>query len=235
MLFSQLPMEGNLSKYLKEHRCPLAIPNTDNNTEIRVSLAEQLFAAAPYLPHSDINGPQNIEEDAEWFKAYLYAYNITYDTVLPPIQDKILDPFSVIETSLMAQHQSSTPLAKLEENRPGIRIEITDGANKDVATLAYDAVAKGLQWPVLDGSLLLRYQPEWKEIPYRVRLREARQIRYADTDQTYSYWMRLPDQWKRSDIKYEPGPPNMGWLSLLFIRHVHSPRSDKRSPDCRES
>lgn len=191
LLFNQLaPIikeKMSIREHLIKNNCPLKIPETDNNRLILISLAEQLFASAPYLPKSEIIAPKTVEEQIMWLMAYLYAYGITYETLIPPIQKEFSGPFILLETSLVTEHRSSPPLDKLEENRPGIKIEITKGDRKEIATLAYDATAQGLKWPILNGEFLLRYQPEWRQIPYKIRLREARQIRYSNSDQTYSY------------------------------------------------
>ncbi|MBA3817208.1 MAG: cytochrome c biogenesis protein ResB, partial [Parachlamydiaceae bacterium] len=54
-------------------------------------------------------------------------------------------------------------------------------------SLGYDRFAQGLKWPILNGAYLLRFQPLFEEIPYNIRLRQAHQINYANSQQALSY------------------------------------------------
>lgn len=177
----------NLKAYLKKKHWPLIIPENDNPSDILIELAQQMFLAAPHLPTQDIKAPSNNLEYYLWMNAYLLAYGITNDLLLPPIQNEVPGPSITLETPMTAHQSPSPPSLKLEDNRPGIRVEVGKGKDKEAITLAYDPAANGLKWPILNGELLLRFQPEWKDIPYRVRLRQARQINYTHSQQTYSY------------------------------------------------
>ena len=92
-----------------------------------------------------------------------------------------------LETPITLQHKAATPARKLEDNLPLVTIEVQEGDRREQVTLAYDKYGTGLKWPVLDGQYVVRFQPRFQEIPYRLRLRDARQINYANTNQAFSY------------------------------------------------
>ncbi|SCA62896.1 Uncharacterized protein SCG7086_AF_00100 [Chlamydiales bacterium SCGC AG-110-P3] len=92
-----------------------------------------------------------------------------------------------LETPITLHHTPSHPSRKLEDNLPLVTIEVQKGGRREQITLAYDKYGTGLKWPVLDGNYMVRFQPQFKQIPYRLRLRDARQINYANTNQAFSY------------------------------------------------
>jgi hypothetical protein len=92
-----------------------------------------------------------------------------------------------LECPLTFEIKSATPGKKLEENIPQLTLAIVAEGQRELVTLAYDAHAKDLKQPALGGRYLFRFQPEEKTIPYRVRLRDARQINYPNTNQPYSF------------------------------------------------
>lgn len=117
-----------------------------------------------------------------------------------PLDDKLLSAgeVEVLSASLNAKdvilespltlNQTKIPaLQKWEDNHPLITLEIRKGRRKEYFTLTYDKYGTGLAWPILDGEYTLRYQPLFMEIPYKVRLHDARQINYPGTQQPYSY------------------------------------------------
>ena len=75
----------------------------------------------------------------------------------------------------------------MEDNIPLIHIKITEHGVHDSVFLRYDGALNGLKQPVLHGKYLVRFQPLFEKIPYRVRLRQARQINYPDSQQPYSF------------------------------------------------
>lgn len=92
-----------------------------------------------------------------------------------------------LESPLSLRHQVIPPSKKLENNIPCIALRFENDSKQETITLGYNAVGNGFKWPVLNGSFLVRFQPLVKEIPYRLRLRQARQINYAGTQQPYSF------------------------------------------------
>lgn len=93
----------------------------------------------------------------------------------------------ILETPLTLNQKKIPALQKWEDNHPLITLEIRKGKKKEYFTLTYDRYGMGLAWPILDGEYTLRYQPLFVEIPYKVRLHDARQINYPGTNQPYSY------------------------------------------------
>lgn len=92
-----------------------------------------------------------------------------------------------IETPLTLIQKKIPPLKKWEDNYPLITLEIKQGSKKDYITLTYDKYGSGLAWPILNGEFLVRFQPLFIEIPYKLRLHDARQVNYPGTQQPYSY------------------------------------------------
>jgi hypothetical protein len=171
-------------------------------------LAEQLFAMGHLLPAWEIpaqNPSKN--ESARLFSAFLRGYGIDYRTLIAPFIDQLdeidlvasywknqsmddqftVENESMIETSVRNFIQPNDAPAKLEDQIPGLLIEVQEGQKKQVIALAYDATGNGLKWPILGGTYVLRFQPQMIELPYRIRLRQARQILYPESPQTYSY------------------------------------------------
>lgn len=92
-----------------------------------------------------------------------------------------------LETAVIPRHHLLSPGKKLEDNMPLVKLVVRKGKQAQTISLAYDKAGSGLKWPVLEGQYLLRFQPELKEIPYRLRLRQGRQINYPNSSQPYSY------------------------------------------------
>lgn len=78
-------------------------------------------------------------------------------------------------------------LPKLEDNCSLIKLRLKKDENEEIITLRHQAIPSGLKHPVLKGEYVVRFQPSTKEIPYHLRLRNARQIYYAQSSQTYSF------------------------------------------------
>lgn len=79
------------------------------------------------------------------------------------------------------------PSTKWEDNRPGILVKVKEGLLQEEVRLQFDKYGSQLKIPVLQGQYLVRYQSEVQKIPYRLRLREARQINYPGTNQPFSF------------------------------------------------
>ena len=89
------------------------------------------------------------------------------------------------ETTLKSRLVQLYPPLKIEERQPGIIIEVCKGTQKELIALAYHPT--GLKWPIFQGRYKLRYQPQAIKIPYSIQLKQAREICYPGTTQTYSY------------------------------------------------
>lgn len=92
-----------------------------------------------------------------------------------------------LESQLSPRHQVIAPTNKLENNLPCVALRFEKDSKQETITLCYNPFGNGFKWPVLNGTYLVRFQPLLKTIPYRVRLRQARQINYAGSQQPYSF------------------------------------------------
>ncbi|MBA2368945.1 MAG: hypothetical protein H0V82_07985 [Candidatus Protochlamydia sp.] len=211
--FYDLPPETDYLLFLKEKQWPflndLKVSLQEKSpTDLFTQLARQIFYIVRELPPLIESTPLGPARQATLLSAYLKAYEIEYSTLLTKAEpgeekfervhsyqkpsevteeDYLKETFIVLETPLTIRHHSKQPLTKKEDNRPGLLIEVQEGNQKQIIALSYDATAMGLKWPVLNGRYLVRFQPEQLELPYRLRLRQARQINYPHTEQPYSY------------------------------------------------
>lgn len=192
-------------------------------------LAQQISSLIGYLPAIDFpTSPSNIEQ-ARLLTAYFRAYGIDYRSLFPHREDE-KEQFDHLENywkehSTNAHSQQSivfeTPLShrivpevtplKPEDCRPGIVLEVQEDQNKQTIALAYESSGSGFKWPILNGNYVIRFQPKLTELPYRIRLRQARQIFYPQSQQVYSY---------ESDVMIsEKGKPPIE--QTLSMNHVH--------------
>lgn len=93
----------------------------------------------------------------------------------------------VLESPLHCRTIPQKSLAKWEDNIPLITLRLKEGEQTTFVTLPYDATASQLKWPTLQGKYMLSFQPLEKTLPYKVRLRQARQINYPLSNQPFSY------------------------------------------------
>jgi hypothetical protein len=170
-------------------------------------LAQQISSLTPHLPLLNFPASLSTHEHAHLLSAYFRSFGIDYRS-LCPFRGGDQEEFDYLEAYWQARSSSEkkemqktiifeTPLTnrvipdpappKLEDRRPGIVIEIQKGLVKQSFALAYDSSGVGLKWPVLNGSYLIRFQPQLRELPYRIRLRQAREISYPQSSQIYSY------------------------------------------------
>jgi hypothetical protein len=174
MLLSGVEQELRAGKGVKEilteKRWPLAHLIEEGNPQDQLTaIHQQIDTIGDQLAFVPLQSPKRAEEKAHLLTAYLRSYGIHLTPAQAPITQKVT-PLS--------------PGKKLEENLPAITLAI-NGA--EPITLSYDRYGYGLRWPILSGDYLIRYQPLFKSIPYAVRLRDARQINYPNSDQAYSY------------------------------------------------
>ena len=99
----------------------------------------------------------------------------------------LYSPEEDVYKPLVRQCKEAPPPRKWEERTPRIRLLASDGTKSEIIPLAYDRFATRFKWPILGGKYLIRFQSKLLPIPHHVRLREARQINYANTAQPYSF------------------------------------------------
>lgn len=93
----------------------------------------------------------------------------------------------ILEAPLTLNQKAILASKKWENHLPLITLEFTRGNEKDSMTLTYDKQGTGLLWPIFKGEYIVRFQPLFLEIPYKIRLHDARQINYPGSNQPYSY------------------------------------------------
>lgn len=174
---------------LRDAQWPLlSILMTDEDPDILTLLSQQVFAAAEQQGSVTFTEePTTPERQAALLSAQLRLYGIHFSTLADQSIDDTEGKSVTLETSVAAIHQPLPPGQKIEENIPRIVLHTSKGEVAKAVSLSYDRTGKGLKWPVLNGEYLLRFQPNVVDIPYHLRLRQARQINYANSSQAYSY------------------------------------------------
>lgn len=169
-------------------------------------LAQQVATLVDHLPTLHFPIPLTISEHTLLLSAYFRAYAIDYSSLFPlrgsgqeqfdslendwktyAPENQAHTHFIAFETPLTHHLVPETSPSKLEERCPGIILEVQQGLHKQTIALAYDSTATSLKWPLLNGDYLIRFQPQLRELPYRIRLRQAREISYPQSSQAYSY------------------------------------------------
>lgn len=195
-----LKEEPDLKKNLERLKWPLPI---DSSAPFSLfDWTQQIFAYSPHFP------PPFFQTSVipSLFSCYLMAYGIDFQTFFGTVEEKQItqelkkywktQPFwkerelqehLILESELFPSIAEKTPPTRPEDQTPAILLEISEGNKKERIALSYDPTASGLKWPVLEGKYKIRFQPEEFQLPYRLRLREARQIDYPDSSQPYSY------------------------------------------------
>ncbi len=93
----------------------------------------------------------------------------------------------VLETPLRPHYLHEEKKKQREANTPLLTMELSQGKRTETISLRYDEQGTGIRWPIFDGDYLASFVPKKIEIPYHVRLREARERYYPQTNQPYSY------------------------------------------------
>jgi len=161
-------------------------PSEDNIRGFLTELAQQTFAVADLLPEPPVAVSTTPSEQARLLSAYFRAYDIDY-FLLDEAADNREDGHFTIETPITMRYEQLPSLLKQENNRPLITLEAKKGVRKQTISLSYQPYGTGFKWPILNGEYLIRFQPRMQTIPYRLRLRQARQINYPHSGQPYSY------------------------------------------------
>ena len=173
-----------LLKSLQESRKKTGPVVPDEIAALITSLSQQIFTLGEHLPSNvdDFSG-----QNAKLLSAFLRAYDIHLSTILAGLDP--IDGLEVkeIEAPLTWQHLKLPPQDKLEDNLPLAVIDFRENGNFDRLSLTFDRYAMSFKRPVLSGRYQARFQPCSQDIPYRIRLRDARQINYAGFSQPYSY------------------------------------------------
>lgn len=200
----------NILKFLRKNRWPFLNNSIEDLSQIQPAdllskLAQQIFAISFQLPKPKIS-TSTLNKKAKWLSALFKVHDIDYRILnIPYLEEEkkenfdlfkiLFEPASgafnwiapIIETPLTIRYLPQAAPKKLEDRHSCLLLEICQKDCKERIALTYQATNAGLKWPILNGQYLLRYQPTIIEIPHRVRLREAREISYPDSQQPYSY------------------------------------------------
>lgn len=168
------------------HQKPLP---PDEVNDVLTLLTQQIFAAAESQANEEsVTLHLKPEEKASLYSAYLRAYGIHLSTITPQPADEVNEEAPIVfETSIFPVYQPLEPTSKPEDHHPLIALNARKGGQVQKVYLRYDPQASGLKWPILNGEYLVRFQPNFTALPYRVRLRNARQINYPNSNQPYSF------------------------------------------------
>ncbi|MBS4168586.1 hypothetical protein [Parachlamydia sp. AcF125] len=108
-----------------------------------------------------------------------------------------------LECPLSYSYQPLPTLEKLEANMPLLKLNIKRGTEEETHALSFKAYGTYLRQPILGGEYRIGFQAKTEEIPYHLRLKNARQIPYAQSPQAYNYECDLVvmDQKKGTQIE----------------------------------
>ena len=118
----------------------------------------------------------------------------------------------LLESPLQRSCRPQASLAKWEENTPVATVRIKENNQVNFITLPYDPTAQRLKWPALGGKYLLSFQPQEQTLPYKVRLRQARQLNYPHSTQPFSY---------ESDLVISDKKNGTSLDKTVSMNHVH--------------
>lgn len=180
-LFEQLDAMREHTGPCKPEECPILL----------TALTQQIFSAAEQLPDipSDPNQVSGLRLLSAYFRAYLLHFEniqIEQDQFVSFIKDQNNEQFH-IETPVTKIQRPISQINKLEDNLPAIALRVKEGPKTETLSLGYDRFGSGFKWPMLQGKYLIRFQPNFEKIPYKIRVRQARQINYAGSQQPFSY------------------------------------------------
>lgn len=140
-------------------------------------LQAQLRSISEQMPHLSIDQKSETpEEKAHLLSAYFRNWNIHPEEILE----------AAPESPLTVVHEPIPSLIKLEDNIPAVQLHFKDNDISESVTLAYNRYGNGLKWPVAN-RYFVRFQPLFLQIPFTVRLRDARQVNIPGTRQPYSF------------------------------------------------
>lgn len=154
------------------------------------------------------------------------GYTIQAEYVPPFLREDFrvrkTSPFT-IETSLVRHLDSNKKQNKT--SLPGssaIYVHFSDEENSlPPVGLPFDPSGIGLKWPILihGETYLARFQPRSVQLPYRIKLQDARQIPYPGSAQPFSFEARvvIQDRKRKRDVEAQ-----------LSMNHVHSTREGYR-------
>lgn len=183
-----------ISSYIKigSELCEVCVFQTDDVKELaerayldkkpRLVLAND-SQGDTFLFAFDKNGKISYEEFIQDQLAQIVVYDRGFGGYA--IQAEL--PEGQIETPITFRHKALPLTKKWEDHTPLISLNFSRSGITEKVTLAYNKYGTGLKRPILNGNYLVRFQPQFHKIPYRLRLRDARQINYPGANQASNY------------------------------------------------
>lgn len=186
-----------LANHLEEAFAPLSNLSTQDYRDLISQLPENSKTLEDLLKHSQplakllfknngltLTKPQLIEMISLTLPLPVLHQHYHNERILADLETSL--PI-MLESPITFAHYSLPASSKLEENVPFIKLKVRDSTREEIKTLRFQPHSAGLKHPVLAGDYRMRLQPKTEEIPYHVRLRNARQISYAHSNQAYSF------------------------------------------------
>lgn len=179
LLQQQIPPRVILEKL----KWPLPLPEDSTDEQLLAAITQQMISVGELLPSNN-----EFASDARLLSAYLRAYGIYPSAILQREQLPIhVDECISLECPMTIAYRSAAIPQKWEEAKPLVKLKLEKEGKTEYIALSYDHTAGGFYWPALNGEYMLRFQPRTQTIPYRIRLRNARQINYPHSTQPFSY------------------------------------------------
>jgi hypothetical protein len=144
-------------------------------------LLYQIYSVGDQLPENHLE----LIPNTLLLTAYLRAYSVHLQSIETPAAP--LHTGAILESLVTTKHLSEPSPMKIEESKPKVLLKLSADGQSEWVGLAYDSFGKGLKHPVLNGEYIVRFQSIYQKIPYRVRLRQGRQINYPNSQQPFSY------------------------------------------------
>lgn len=231
---NQWPLIADCESLWSQHSNDTSTATSDTATAASTAtskvlklLTQQIFSTDKQLPvdgYKDLSN--NGLDNARLLSAYFRAYDIHLSSITPALSEEEIkqlkqqkqsteqanDLAYSIETPLTTQIEEVPIRKKLEDNIPAVTLLVEKEGVRQLINLTYDRFGSGLKWPILNGSYLLKFQPQFEEIPYHIRLRQARQINYAHSKQAFSY---------ESDIIVTDRRTGESIEKTISMNHVH--------------
>ncbi len=207
----------NSKKDLIRKGWPLPLPDLEGE-ELMASVIQQVFSIGDQLPDDS-----PLVSDETLFSTYLRAYGISLSSITPPLEQIAFNKKTItIECPITYKVRPAESLTKMEDNLPVVTLQFP---SKERLTLPFDQLGTGLCRPTSDGQCLARFQSALKKIPYRVRLRNARQITYANSNQPFSYESDLivSSGNKTKEVKISMNQVHETWDGYRFYLSSISP------------
>lgn len=188
------------------------LPSEESSTDhaLLTSITQHFFQQTESYHNDQIELPCTPLENSRWLSAYFRAYNIHLKSLMLPLKPPVNS--ITIECPLTTAYNPLSLETKPEDNLPKLLVEITQNGQSEMLSLAYAKYGNGLKWPTKDGNYLLRFQPRFQKLPYRIRLRDARQINYPNSSQPLSY---------ESDLLVTDLRDNRSVDTTISMNHVH--------------